>query len=232
MGNNHVRLKLAQVSPRVEPLLFLLYINDLPAVLDPSTKCQLFADSCLVYRDIHGPEDQIVVQRDLDALEQWSRQWGMLFNATKCNIMSVSRSRTPLQGFYQINNTILNCVDTATYLGVHLSNNMGWSNHISSGVKKANSHLGFLRRNPRGCPQHLKRIAYVTLVRYLLEYSATIWDPHLAKDKGVLEAVQRRAARWIQGNYSSRSSVNARALMPSLRTLGWIPLRSAGNNSA
>ncbi len=52
-------------------------------------------------------------------------------------------------------------------------------------------------------------MAYVTLVRLLLEYSAAIWDPHLAKDKGVLEAVQHRAARWIQGNYSSRSSVNA-----------------------
>ncbi len=191
------------------PLLFLLYINDLPAVLDPSTKCRLFADGCLVYHDIHGPEDQIALQRDLDALEQWSRQWSMLFNAAKCNIMSVSRTRTPLQGFYQINNTILNCVDTYTYLGVHLSNNMGWSHHISSRVKKANSRLIFLRRNLRGCPQQLKRMAYVTLVRSLLEYSATIWDPHLAKDKRVLEAVQHRAARWIQGNYSSRSSVNA-----------------------
>ncbi len=133
----------------------------------------------------------------------------MHFNATKCNIMSVSQSRTLLQGFYQLNNTILNCVDTCTYLGVHLSNNMGWSHHISSGVKKANSRLGFLRRNLRGCPQQLKRMAYVTGVCSLLEYNATIWDPHLAKDKGVLEAVQHRAARWIQGKYSLRSSVNA-----------------------
>ena len=49
------------------PLLFLLYINDLPAVLDPSTKCQLLADDCLVYRDIYmiyGPEDQIALQHD------------------------------------------------------------------------------------------------------------------------------------------------------------------------
>ncbi len=112
------------------PLLFLLYRNDLPAVLDPSTKCRLFPDDCLVYRDIHGPEDQIALQRDLDALEQWSRQWGMLFKATKCNIMSVSLSRTPLQGFHQINNTILNCVDTCTFLGIYLSNDM--AGHITS----------------------------------------------------------------------------------------------------
>ncbi len=70
-----------------------------------------------------------------------------------------------------------------------------WSHHISIGVKKANSRLGFLR----GCPQQLKCMAYITLVQSLLEFSATIWDPHLAKVKGVLEAVQRRAARWIPG---------------------------------
>ena len=34
------------------PLLFLLYINDLPSVLDPSTSCRLFADDCLIYRSI------------------------------------------------------------------------------------------------------------------------------------------------------------------------------------
>ncbi len=83
---------------------------------------------------------------------------------------------------------------------------MGWSHHISTGVKKANLCLGFLRKNLRKCPQQLN---YIALNYIALEYSATIWDPHLAKDKGVLEVLQRRAAKWIQVNYSSRSSVNA-----------------------
>ena len=54
------------------PLLFLMYINDLPSVLQPSTKCRLFADDCLVYREIRSPEDQVSLQKYLDALEQWS----------------------------------------------------------------------------------------------------------------------------------------------------------------
>ncbi len=113
--------------------------------------------------------------------------------------MGVSRSRTPLQGYYQINDTILNCVETCAYLGVQLSNNMGWSHHISTEVKKANWHLDFLRRNLKGFPQQLKQMAYVTSVSLdlLLKYSATIWDPHLYKDKEieVLGAVRHRAAR-------------------------------------
>ena len=191
------------------PLLFLLHINDLPSVLHPSTRCRLFADDCLIYREIHSQEDQTQLQKDLDALEQWSTQWGMLFNAKKCNIMTVVRSSNPLQMFYQINNTILDRVDACTYLGVTLSNDMRWTSHISSCAKKANARLGFMRRNLKGCPQKLKRMAYVSLVRSLMEYSSAIWDPYLAKDKSMLEAIQRRAARWITKDYSSSASVTS-----------------------
>jgi hypothetical protein len=190
------------------PLLFLLFINDLPSVVDPSTTCRLFADDCLIYREIHNEEDQVSLQKDLTALEQWSVQWGMHFNAKKCNIMTVSRG-TPLHKFYQLNDTILDGVDSCTYLGVTLSKDAKWTSHVTTCAKKANARLGFLRRNLRGCPKDLKRTAYVSLVRSLMEYSASIWDPHLVKDKNALEAVQRRAARWIRRDYSSRASVSA-----------------------
>ena len=93
------------------PLLFLLFINDLPTVLDPSTRCRLFADDCLVYRVINSIDDQLQLQKDLAALEKWSHQWGMHFNAKKCNVMTISR-RKPLDKFYQLNNTILDRVSS------------------------------------------------------------------------------------------------------------------------
>ena len=46
------------------PLLFLLYVNDLPSVLDPSTACRLFADDCLIYRSINSISDQVILQKD------------------------------------------------------------------------------------------------------------------------------------------------------------------------
>ena len=188
------------------PLLFLLYI---PSVLEPSTKCCLFADDCLVYREIRSSEDQVSLQKDLDTLEQWSIQWGMLFNAKKCNIMTVSRSTTPLLKFYQIDNTILDNVDSCTYLGILLTSDMTVGQAIyHHASKKANARLGFLRRNLKGCPQPLRRMAYLSLVRSALEYSLALWDPHLAKHKTTLENIQR-AARWIRQDYSPRSSVTA-----------------------
>ena len=49
------------------PLLFLLHINDIVHAVDPSTKCRLFADDCLLYRVIKSTQDQTTLQRDLDS---------------------------------------------------------------------------------------------------------------------------------------------------------------------
>ena len=73
------------------PLLFLLYINDLPSVLDPSTACRLFADDCLVYRSINSLSDQVALQQDLEALHRWGLEWGLKFNVSKCNMMHLNR---------------------------------------------------------------------------------------------------------------------------------------------
>ena len=51
------------------PILFLLHINDLPSVI--SSKVRLFADDCLVYREIKNRQDQIDLQKDLNLLENW-----------------------------------------------------------------------------------------------------------------------------------------------------------------
>ena len=60
------------------------------------------------------------MQRDLDALMDWGSTWGMKFNAKKCNIMRVSRSRKPLQHFYSLGNEILQEVSDAKYLGIQI----------------------------------------------------------------------------------------------------------------
>ena len=98
------------------PLLFLLHINDLPSVV--SSKVSRFADDCLIYRNIKNKEDQIALQKDLNLLENWGNTWGMHFNAAKCNIMRVSRTRDPKLFNYSLTGQVLEEVMDAKYLGV------------------------------------------------------------------------------------------------------------------
>ena len=98
---------------------------------------------------------------------------------------------------------------------------MKWDGHICKTVKKANGILGFLRRNLKHCPTTLKETAYKSLVRSILDYGASIWDPYLKKDILDVEAVQRRAARFVTGDYSRYSSVTSM-----LNNLKWQSLES------
>lgn len=200
------------------PLLFLLYINDLPSVV--TSQVRLFADDCLMYRPIRSMEDQLALQRDLDSLGRWGDTWGMRFNTKKCNIMSLSRGRSPFSHFYTLCGDILSSVQEAKYLGVNLTEELSWSPHVQAISSRANSTLGFLRRNLRRCPAKLKEAGYISLVRSTLEYASPIWDPHLAKDSHIIENIQRRAARFVKGDYRTTSSVTQM-----LQDLGWQDLK-------
>ena len=91
------------------------------------------------------------------------------------------------------------------YLGVYISDNLTWNKHIHQITSKANRSLGFIRRNLYSCPQRTKEAAYKTLVRPLVEYSSAVWDPHTNDLSKHLESVQKRAARFVCGDFTSRS---------------------------
>ena len=178
------------------PLLFLIYINDMPSVVSKGTFIRLFADDCLVYRYIHSPEDQNILQSDLNKLQQWSERWGMRFNPGKCEVMHISCS-SPRIKFYELCGEILSTVESSKYLGVIISKDLDWHEQVCSAAKKANSALHLIARNLHNATRSSRALAYSSLVRPRMEYCATVWDPHTQKDKDILERVNRRAARVV-----------------------------------
>ena len=70
-------------STVLDQLLFLLHNNDLPSLV--SSKVRIFADECLIFRNIKNKQDQMKMQEDLHFLVNWGITWGMRFNAAKCN---------------------------------------------------------------------------------------------------------------------------------------------------
>ena len=118
---------------------------------------------------------------------------------------------------------VLRQVDKTKYLGVIITEDLNWTPHVEYITGKANKVLGLLRRNLIDCPQELKEIAYISMVRSILEYASAVWDPHLAKDKSALERVQRRAARFVKNEYKIYDQANNEynSVTNMLNELGW-----------
>jgi len=96
------------------PLLFLIFINDITE--NVSSPIHLFADDCLIYPEIRSPSDCNLLQKDLNALVNWSKTWGMMFNIKKCNIMSITyTTKNKIHHEYTMDNEPLNSIDTCVH---------------------------------------------------------------------------------------------------------------------
>ena len=78
-------------------------------------------------------------------------------------------------------------------------------NQVSEVAGKANRTLGFLRRNFKEGTREVKAATYSTMVRLVFDYASTVWDPHQHGDIKNLEKVQRRAARYVYNDYTTRT---------------------------
>ena len=90
---------------------------------------------------------------------------------------TVILEKTPSHASYTLEGTNLENVESIKYLGVTITSDLRWNTHVSNVCTKANRTLGFLRRNLYSCPQEVKEAAYKGLVRPVLDYGSSVWDP-------------------------------------------------------
>ena len=188
------------------PVLFLIFINDLPDNIRSSVR--LFADACVLYRNIKSPTDCQILQDDLNSLSQWETDWQMKFNVAKCHSMRVTRHLPDKQILfdYTLHQQKLEQVQSAKYLGITITDNLDWGQHVSEISCKVTKTMGFLWRSFALAPRHTKEVAYKTLVRPQLEYAAPIWNPYHKLQIQEVEKVQRTAARWSCRRWRNTSS--------------------------
>ena len=146
----------------------------------------------------------------------------MTFHPEKCTSIHITRKRQPVRADYHLHGHTLESVPGGKYLGVFIRQDLSWRDHINQTTAKANGSVGFLRRNLRSCPNDVKAQAYTILVRPVLEYASTVWDPYQRQQIQQLENVQRQAARFATGNYYSRDPW---CMTSMLHQLEWEPLQ-------
>ena len=153
------------------PLLFLVFINDLPEVVKHSS-VKLFADDCIMFKHIKRSDDATKLQQDLTSLEEWEQQWQMKFHPGKCTMMWIgTNSRMKRDTNCSLHGQILEVESSSKYLGVNISDDLTWKDHIEKTASKANRTVGFLRRNMRDCNKRIRNAAYVSLARPVVEYA-------------------------------------------------------------
>ena len=112
-------------------VFFLIFINDLPENIRSSVR--LFADDCVLYRNIKSPIDCQILRGDLNSLAQWETDWQMKFNVAKCHSMRVTRHlpEIQIQFEYSLHQQKLEQVQSAKYLGITITDNLDWVQHVS-----------------------------------------------------------------------------------------------------
>ena len=206
------------------PILFLLYINDLPKCLK-TTQANLFADdinlSC-AGSDLNEIGMKLI--NDLENVHNWLRCNKLTLNDTKTEYMIIG-SRHRLTKFENISEVSLAIGDndikrvtSKKSLGFIIDDQLKWGMHIDAQCKKISKNIALLRRAKSFVPLHILIKMYNALVLPHVTYCSTIWNDGSNSILKKLSKLQRRAARVITGQpYEVRST-------HILESLNWLPI--------
>ena len=190
------------------PLLFLIYVDDI--VNDIESQILLFADDTSLFEIISDPLISFPrINNDLEKLNSWAKTWLVTFNPTKTKYMIFSKklvkvAHPPLI----LDNKQLTKVSHHSQLGIVLSEDMTWNEHIKKACEKAGKRISAMIRISDKIDKSTKLNIYISFIRPTLEYGSMIFDNASQEMINLLEAVQRRAALTITGAYKCTKHTN------------------------
>ena len=180
------------------PLLFVLYINDLPDLV--KSNILLFADDTKIFQQVKSKEDAIQLQEDIDTLGKWSDEWLLKFNTDKCHVLTLGKIDNITHTHrYALHGDEIEHVFEQKDLGVVFDMELKFEEHMGAKVKKANAIMGLIRRTFSFLDGDTFKKLYTSFVRHHIEYAIPVWCPHLRKHIKQLENVQIRATKLVDG---------------------------------
>ena len=195
------------------PLLFVLFINDLPDTIPTDIYVALYADDTKAYNSVKSEDDAQHLQQALSSLDNWSTRNNLKFNESKCKVLTITRKKHPICFNYKLGSTELLKVNEEKDLGVTVTDTLSWNPHIQNIVSNANKLLGLLKRTCPLLPDvNVRRTLYLSIVKSQLSYATVVWSPHHIYLKLKTERVQRRATRWILKERLHESSYKERLI--------------------
>ena len=174
------------------PLLFVVYINDLPDGLDSIFK--MYADDSKVIA-----ESGSKLQDDIVKIKRWCDKWSMCLNSSKCKVMHFGRGN-PRKEYYigeGSERVFLEETNAEKDLGVIISSDGKNNCQAVKAINKANAELGRLRKTFQFFNMRLFKILYPTFIRPHLEFAASVWNNLSKENIKKIEGVQKRATKMV-----------------------------------
>lgn len=182
------------------PLLFLLFINDLPLHTDVMT--DLYADDATLYEASKSKEQiERKLQNALCDLSVWCKQNGMLINTdkTKAMLITTPQRRSKIDDNLQIslNDVHLSKVSSDKVLGVQIDNNLSWGEHVSKVVRKMSTNIWLLSKIKNYLSLNHRITYYRSYIQPHLDYANIVWGSTTKRNLMQIERLQKRACRII-----------------------------------
>ena len=206
------------------PLMFLLYINDI--VNDLESDIYLYADDVVLTLNLNrsNTEEQFEqLNRDMQRLSNWASKWMMSFNPTKTKFMVISNNHQENYPVVTMNGINLERVHTFPQSGLHLNDQMSWSDHIDKHISKASKKIGLIWKLSSSVPRFAVENIYTAYIRPQLEYANIVYANCTREQSARLESVQRRAAIACTRAYNRTSTKRL------LEEVGWPTLENRRN---
>ena len=179
------------------PLLFVLYINDLPECV--GCECKLYADDSKLISATQNGLTALKLQNDIDSVSNWTKDWLMRLNASKCKVMHLgSKNAMKEYNVEDLNTGLRKPIEETECekdMGVFIRSDLKWEDQVRHAASKANKVLGMLKKTFVCRESELWKKLYISLVRPHLEYAVQVWNPYYEKDIEIIEKVQRRATK-------------------------------------
>ena len=204
------------------PLLFLVYINDLPRGVKNSVTTMYADDTSVCYRSKSITQLNEAINGDLRSLDTWLKGNKLSLNVTKTQSMLIC-TRPKRKALEEANLILeLNICDTAIdnapktkYLGVHIDGNLNWKEHIKAVSSKVSRAIGFLKYAKKFLPLATVIKLYTSIVEPHFRYCCSVWGCCGVTEIKKLQKLQNRAARILtNSSYDTPSR-------PLIDKLGW-----------
>ena len=183
------------------PLLFCIYINDLPLYVNDS--CEMFADDTSLHASDTNPTDLgFKLQNNIDNLINWTELNHMALNAkkTKCMFLTTRQKRIKMTCLFPslfIKSKQIEEVNSHKILGIVLDKDLTWSEHIAALAKKLSQKIYQLSKIKHFLDIHSRKLFFHAHIQSRISYASTLWDNASETHLKCISRLYKRAIKVI-----------------------------------